>query len=79
MKRKELIEVLSLKEFPERMRIEKMRVEELRAEAKNRGLKGFWKKDKDTLLKLLYPNSQEDDKNNDHTKEHNDPQTSEGE
>ena len=77
MRRKELIDILSLEVFPERMKIEKMKVEELRAEAKNRGLKGFWKVDKETLIELLYPSSQKNNKNNNHTKEHDDPQASE--
>jgi hypothetical protein len=79
MKRKALIEILSLKEFPARMKAEKMRVGELRNEAKSRGLKGFWKLDKDTLIEMLYPSSQQDNKNDDHTKEHDDPQASESE
>ena len=79
MKRKALIEILSLKEFPERMKAEKMRVEELRNEAKSRGLKGFWKLDKDSLIEMLYPSSQQYNKNDDHAKEHDDPQASESE
>jgi hypothetical protein len=79
MKRKALIEILSLKEFPARMKAEKMRVGELRNEAKSRGLKGFWKLDKDTLIEMLYPSSQQNNKNDDHAKEHDDPQASESE
>jgi len=79
MKRKALIEILSLKEFPQRMKAEKMRVEELRNEAKSRGLKGFWKLDKDSLIEMLYPSSQQDNKNDDHAKEHDDPQAGESE
>lgn len=79
MKRKALIEILSLKEFPERMKAEKMRVGELRNEAKSRGLKGFWKLDKDSLIEMLYPSSQQDNKNDDHAEEHDDPQASESE
>ena len=79
MKRKALIEILSLKEFPERRKAEKMRVGELRNEAKSRGLKGFWKLDKDSLIEMLYPSSQQDNKNDDHAEEHDDPQASESE
>ena len=79
MKRKALIEILSLKEFPERMKAEKMRVGELRNEAKSRGLKGFWKLDKDSLIEMLYPSSQQDNKNDHHAEEHDDPQASESE
>ena len=79
MKRKALIEILSPKEFPERMKAEKMRVGELRNEAKSRGLKGFWKLDKDSLIEMLYPSSQQDNKNDDHAEEHDDPQASESE
>jgi hypothetical protein len=79
MKRKDLIVILCLKEFPERMKAEKMLIDDLRKEAKSRGLKSFWKLDKDSLIEVLYPSSQQHNKNNHHTKEHDDPQTSEGE
>ena len=79
MKRRELIEVLSLDELPFEMKLEKMTIIELREEAKRRGIKGFWGLNREGLVELLYPtgneaaaNKNEEDKSN--TDEHNDPQ-----
>jgi hypothetical protein len=78
MKRRDLIEVLSLIELPFTMKLEKMTIIELREEAKRRGIKGFWALNRENLAELLYPRNEtaadknQEDKSN--TYEHNDPQ-----
>ena len=75
----ELIQLLTSKELPEPMRIEKMRIQELREEARNRGyITNIWKMRRNDLVELLYPGTQEDDENNDHTQKHDSPQECEG-
>ena len=76
----ELIQLLTSKELPETMRIEKMRIQELREEARNRGhLTNIWKMRRKDLVELLYPGAQQNDKNDDHTQKHDAPQKGEGE
>ena len=76
----ELIQILTSKNLPDSMRIEKMRIQELREEARTRGyLTSIWKMRRKDLVDLLYPNTQYNDENNDHTHKHDDPQESEGE
>lgn len=50
----ELIEILS-SEVSLEERVEKMNVASLRREAKDRGLKRFWKLKRNELVRLLYP------------------------
>lgn len=74
----ELIQLLTSKELPEHMRIEKMRIQELREEARKRGyITSIWKMRRTDLVELLYPGTQENDQNNDHTQKHDAPQESE--
>jgi hypothetical protein len=54
-KRTELIQLLTMKELPASFVIEKFTILELRAEAKKRGMRGFWKLTRDQLVALLYP------------------------
>lgn len=54
-KRSELIQLLTMKELPASFVIEKFTILELRAEAKKRGMRGFWKLTRDQLVALLYP------------------------
>jgi hypothetical protein len=73
----ELISILSMTEFPEAMKIEKMRMAELREEAKKRGHTNFWKMRREQLVQLLYASPQENDKDDNHTEEHDHPEKSE--
>jgi hypothetical protein len=74
--RAELIRLLSMKELPNDFVIEKMKISELREEARKRGHKNIWKMRRAELMELLFPGTQQDDKNHSHTKEHNDPEKS---
>ncbi len=75
----ELITILNMKEFPLEMKVAKMSMEQLRAEAKKRGHTNFWKMRREQIVKLLYPNPQENDEYDNHTEEHDDPEESERE
>jgi hypothetical protein len=76
--RVELIQILSMKELPESFRIAKLTIAELRKEAKERGLNvNIWTLRKKELVDLLYPSSQENHKDDDGGKKHDDPQKSE--
>ena len=55
MKRVQLIQLLSMKDLPEGLKIEKMTIHELRDEAKRRGLRGFWTLRREKLVELLFP------------------------
>ena len=81
MKRAQLIQLLSMKELPEALRVEKMTIHELRDEAKRRGLRGFWPMRRGRLVDLLFPEhhvheatSDQNKQNESHTDEHDDPQ-----
>lgn len=74
----ELIQLLSAKQLPDTMRIEKMRIQELREEARHRGyVTNIWKMRRNDLVELLYPSAQENNQNNDHTQKHDSPQEGE--
>lgn len=71
--RLELIQILSMKELPQSFILEKKTIAELRKEAIDKGHKSIWKLKKAELLELLYPSSQKNNQNNDHTKKHDNP------
>lgn len=77
--RAELIQILTMAEFSEKMVVEKKTLAELRKEAQARKLPGIWKLRRAELVELLYPSTKQDNKNHDGGKEHDDPQESEGE
>lgn len=72
--RVELIQILSMEEFPERMRIEKKTILELRKEARARGYLNVWKMRRNELVELLYPSAEQDNQNDNHAKKHDNPQ-----
>jgi len=79
--RVELIQILT-SEFTEEMKIEKMTIHQLRKDAREKGHLNVWKMRRPQLVELLFPSGsspKKNEHNNDHTQEHNDPQTSEGE
>jgi len=70
----ELIQLLSMTELPDSYRIAKLTIADLRKQAKERGIPvKIWNLRKKELLELLYPSSQENDKNDDSGKKHDDP------
>jgi hypothetical protein len=66
-------------EFPEEMKIEKKTIHQLRKEARDKGYLNVWKMRRPQLIDLLYPSTNKDNKNNDHTQKHDNPKKSEGE
>ena len=81
MKRAQLIQLLSMKELPEALRVEKMTIHELREEAKRRGMRGFWALRRDKLVQTLFPEhhvqetaANQNEKNESNTDKHDDPQ-----
>jgi len=72
--RLELIQILSMKEFPESFILEKKTIAELRKEAITRGHKNIWKLKKADLMDLLYPRANQYNQNNNHTEEHDYPE-----
>jgi len=77
--RLELIRILTMKEFPEHMKIEKRTIRELRNDAREKGYLNTWKMKRQELIDLLYPSTNENNENDNHTKEHNNPKESESE
>ena len=75
--RLELIKILSMKELPESFILEKKTIAELRKEAIEKGHKHIWKLKRSELMELLYPSSQKNNQDNNHTQEHDDPKESE--
>ena len=55
MKRIQLIQLLSMTELPEALKVEKMTIHELREEAKRRGMRGFWALRREKLVQTLFP------------------------
>lgn len=76
--RKELIEILTLKDFPQALVQEKLRTKDLRQMAKDRNIPNIWRLRRSQLMDLLYPGAQEDDKNDDGAEKHDDPEEREG-
>lgn len=54
-KRIELIRLLSMPDLPDSFKIEKFTIVQLRDQAKEKGMRGFWKLSRDELVNLLYP------------------------
>ncbi len=75
--RLELIKILSMKELPQSFILEKKTIAELRHEALEKGHKNIWKLKRLDLMELLYPSSQKDYQNNNHTEKHDDPKNGE--
>jgi len=60
--KEELVALLSMKELPEAMKVEKMTIHQLRAEAKKRNITGFWGLRRGALVDLLFPKTNDIDK-----------------
>jgi hypothetical protein len=78
----ELISLLSMKELPQAMKVEKMTIHELRAEAKRRNVLGFWGLRRGALVDLLFPKTDDihetaadqDQQDKGQTNEHHEPE-----
>ena len=83
-KRVELIRLVSMAELPDSFKIEKLTILQLREEAKQKGLRGFWKLSRDDLVGLLYPTGElrnkihQEDKNSSNADQDKDPQSYDG-
>jgi len=75
--KEELVTLLTLKELPEAMKVEKMTIHHLRAEAKKRNIVGFWSLRRGALVDLLFPNVQDVDKTTTNQYEQDESQTNE--
>ena len=73
----QLIQILTLEEFTEEMIISKKKISDLRKEAQDRKLPGIWNLRRAELIQLLYPNTNQNNQNNNDGQKHNDPQKSE--
>ena len=61
MSRAQLIQVLLMDKFPDKMIIEKKTLKQLQAEAKTKGIPKVWSFRRHELLELLYPEKTETD------------------
>jgi hypothetical protein len=73
----ELIQILTLKEFPEDMIVSKKKISELRKEAQARNLPGIWNLRRAELVQLLYPSTNQNNQNDNDGEKHNHPKKSE--
>ena len=84
MKRQQLIQLLSMKELPEALIIEKMTIHQLREKAKEAHIRGFWNLRREQLVEILFPqnghgnvhqtSSNQDEKNQGNADKHNQPE-----
>ena len=77
--RVELIQILTMTEFPQNMITEKYTIHQLRKQARAQGHLNVWKMKRAELKNLLYPSTKKDDKNENNAKKHNNPEKREGE
>ena len=77
--RLDLIRILTLTELPESFILEKKTIAQLRKEATEKGYKNIWKFRRAELMELLYPSTQQNHHDKDHTKKHDDPEGGKGE
>lgn len=77
--RVDLIRILSLRELPESYIIEKLTINELRKQAKEKEIPKIWSFKRAELVELLYPDTKQNNQNDDGRKEHDHPKQHEGE
>lgn len=75
--RLELIQILTMETLPNTFVLEKKTIAELRKEALDRGIKNIWKLKRAQLMDLLYPSTNQNNKNDDSAQKHENPQNSE--
>jgi type II secretory ATPase GspE/PulE/Tfp pilus assembly ATPase PilB-like protein len=76
--RVELIQILTMTEFTQDMITEKYTIHQLRKKAREQGHLNVWKMKRAELMDLLYPSAKQNNKNENDTKEHNNPKEREG-
>lgn len=77
--RLELIQILTMTEFTQEMKIEKRTIHQLRKEARDKGYLNVWKMRRPQLVELLYPSTNQNNKNDDHAQKHDNPKKGESE
>ena len=75
MRRQQLLEILTQDTLPREYVLQKKTIIELRTEAKVREIKGFWRMSRDQLLNLLYPNTKENNEDDDNAYKHDKPES----
>lgn len=73
MKRVDLIKILSKNELPDEMIIQKMKLPELREKAKEKGVTNVYKFKRQELVDLLFPRSEQNNKDDNGGKKHSYP------
>ena len=73
----ELIQILTLKDFPEEMIVSKKKISELRKEAQARNLPGIWNLRRAELVDLLYPSTNQNNQDHNNRQKHDHPQKGE--
>jgi len=73
----ELIQILTLKEFPEEMIVSKKKICDLRKEAQARKLPGIWNLRRSELVDLLYPSTNQNNEDDNNGEKHDYPQKGE--
>jgi hypothetical protein len=72
--RAELIQILSMTEFPPEMIINKKTIAELRKEAQTRQIPNVWKLRRSQLVDILYSSPKKDEENDNDGKKHDYPE-----
>jgi hypothetical protein len=75
--RYDLIQLLTMNELPKQLQIEKRTLAQLRKEAQAKGIPKLWTYRRAELVRILYPGSKQDDKNDNDGKKHDNPQNRE--
>lgn len=75
MRRAQLLELLALPELPREFILEKKTIVQLRQEAKESGMRGFWRMTREELLHLLYPDTEQNQKDQGNTEKHHEPES----
>jgi hypothetical protein len=77
-KKHELIELLTMEQLPDIYIIEKKKRSELIKEAQSKGYDRLWNLKKCELIEILYPSTNQNYKNDNHAKKHDNPEHSKG-
>jgi hypothetical protein len=75
MKREQLIELLSMADLPEEIKMDKLTIIQLREMAKEQGVRGIWSLNREALMTLVFrETAHKNEKNKDDADKHDDPQ-----
>lgn len=75
--RLELIQILTMETLPNTFVLEKKTISQLRKEAIDKGIKNIWKLKRAQLMELLYPSTNQNNKNDYSAQKHEDPKNGE--